>query len=58
MNKMNTREEYWDKLLEMGVTEETLRIVTNINGYNTETLEDVLYAISGYRSFDQLEGED
>jgi hypothetical protein len=34
-----------------------LKIVTNINGYNLETLEAVLYAAFGYRSFDQLEDE-
>lgn len=44
----------WDKLLEMGLHEETLQIVTDINGYSIETLQDVLYAAFGYRSFDQL----
>lgn len=51
------KDEMWDALLEMGVSEQTLQIVTNINGYNTETLKDVLYAHTGYRSFDQLDGE-
>lgn len=46
--------EMWNTLLEMGVEEQTLDIVTDINGYSKETLEDVLYAFSGYRSFDQL----
>lgn len=49
----------WDYLLENGmVSEETLKVVTTINGYSLETLEDVLYAVSGYRSFEQLTGED
>lgn len=46
--------EKWDKLIEMGVSEETLRVVTDINGYSGETLDDVLYAVFGYRDFDQL----
>jgi hypothetical protein len=46
----------WDSLIDMGVSEETLRIITSINGYRRETFTDVLYACSGYRSFDQLEG--
>ena len=53
---MNTNE-MWDKLEELGVSSQTLQIVTSINGFNRETLEDVLYAHTGYNSFDQL-GED
>lgn len=48
-------ETMWNTLLEMGVSEETLRVVTDINGYNEETMEDILYACFGYRSFDQLD---
>lgn len=48
----------WDTLINMGVSEETLQIITAINGYTLETLEDVLYAAYGYRSFDQLEDEE
>lgn len=47
--------EAWDKLEELGVSEETLQVVTDINGYSVETLEDVLYTVEGYQSFDQLE---
>ena len=47
-------EEMWDKLLEMGVQEETLQVVTSINGYDEESMEDILYVKFGYRSFDQL----
>lgn len=49
------KNEMWDALIEQGVSEQTLQIVTAINGYTTETMEDVLYAATGYRSFDQLE---
>lgn len=51
------KNEMWDALIVEGVTEQTLQIVVAINGYTTETMEDVLYAATGYRSFDQLEDE-
>ncbi len=51
------KEHMWDTLLEMGISEETLQIVTAINGYSEETLLDVLYAAFGYRSFDQIREE-
>lgn len=44
----------WETLEALGVSEQTLQIVTCINGYSMETLTDVLYAHTGYRSFDQL----
>lgn len=46
-----TMEMAWEELLEMGVSEETLQIITCINGYNLQTLHDVLYAYSGERLF-------
>ena len=45
----------WDALIDLGVSEQTLQIVTSINGYSQETLTDILYAHTGYNSFDQLE---
>lgn len=47
----------WNALEDMGVSEDTLQIITSINGYNVETMEDVLYAHAGYRNFDQLDDE-
>ena len=47
----------WDALLDMGVEEQTLKIVTAINGYSREAMEAVLYAHTGYRTFEQLEEE-
>ena len=35
-------------------TEAELKLLTYINGFNMETLEDALYARYGYRSADQL----
>ena len=44
--------EMWDVLMEQfGVNEQTLQVVTAINGYSEETLVDVLYTVSGYRDF-------
>lgn len=43
----------WDRLESLGVSEQTLQIVTSIDGYSRETLEGVLYAHTGYRNFDQ-----
>ena len=56
VNKMD-KNEMWDRLLEMGTSEETLQVVTCINGYSEETMLDILYAQYGYRNFDQLEDE-
>lgn len=53
-----TKDQMWQTLLEQGVSEQTLQIVTAINGYSTETMEDVLYAATGYRSFDQIPEDD
>ena len=48
-------EEMWNTLLILGVSEETLNIVKCINGYSKETMQDILYATTGYRSFEQIE---
>lgn len=48
----------WDYLINSEIaTEDTLRIITCINGYNLETLNDVLYAVTGYRDIEQIENE-
>lgn len=48
-------EEMWEILLIFGVDEETLKTITCINGYSKETLQDVLYAKTGYRNFNQIQ---
>ncbi len=53
----NEKTAMWDCLLELGVSEETIKTVVNINGYRTDVLEDILYATTGYRSFEQVQGE-
>ena len=40
---------------QFGVSEETINVVTNINGYTMEQMENILYAVAGYNSFEQLE---
>ena len=48
----------WDELIDMGIaTENELQLVTSINGYNEETLNDIIYARTGYRSLEQLKNE-
>ncbi len=51
---------YWDVLISHNIaTEEELKLVTSINGYNLDTLDDVLYVRTAYRSLEQyLESED
>ena len=47
-------EQYYNYLCESGLASaETLDIITSINGYNEDTLNDVLYVVSGYRDIEQ-----
>ena len=51
-------DEVWDLLVEYGVaTQEELELITCINGYNIDTLNDVIYARTGYRDIEQLQDE-
>ena len=51
-------DEVWDLLIEYGVaTQEELKLVTYINGYNIDTLNDVIYVRTGYRDIEQLQDE-
>lgn len=53
-----TLDEMWDLFLDLGIcSEETLRVVTSINGYNEETMLDILYATTGLRNIEQLADE-
>ena len=56
---MNTEiNKLWDMLILHNLaTEETLKIITSINGYTLNTLNDVLYAVTGCRSMDQYLAE-
>lgn len=57
--RIETTEQAWEYLTEYGIaTEEELQLITCINGYSLETLEDVLDVRTGYKNFDQLLDED
>lgn len=48
-------DEMWDILMEYaGVSEETLDVVTSINGYNEQSLNDICYVVSGYNTVEQF----
>ena len=48
-------DEVWDLLIEYEIaTQKELELVTCINGYNIDTLNDVIYARTGFRNLDQL----
>ena len=52
-----TISEYWDFLIDRAIaTEEELQLITSINGYNKDALNDVLYVRTGYECVEQMEG--
>ena len=53
--KTMTNDEFFDFLVEYGIaTEEEILLVSKINGYNEETLNDILYVRTGNRSIEQF----
>ena len=53
-----TVSELWDELVGLELfTDAELRLLTNIDGYSIETLNDAIYARYGYRDYDQMMGE-
>ena len=57
--KTMTLEEMWLTLESYEVaTEDEMRLVTDINGYNEQALLDILYARTGYRTFEQMFDEE
>ena len=55
-----TISEMWDTIVEeYGIaTWEELELVTAINGYNEDALNDVIFVRTGYRNIEQLLGEE
>lgn len=53
-----TFDEAYDILIDLGVSEQTIDTVCNINGHTFEQLENILYATQGYNCFSQLNDED
>ena len=50
-------DEIWDLLIEYDIaTQEELELVTDINGYNIKTMNDVIFARTPYRNIEQLMG--
>ena len=48
-------EKLWDLIVNYDLaTEQSLQLVTHLNGYTLETMEDILYALTGYRSYEQF----
>lgn len=53
----NEKRQLEDYLVDTGIaTQAEIDLVCNINGYNLESLEDILYCRTGYRSLDQIQG--
>lgn len=49
------RYDIWDAIVEHGIaTEEELELVTAINGYHDDALNDVIYVRTGYRNIEQV----
>ena len=45
----------WDAIVERGIaTEEELELITAINGYHDDALNDVIWVRTGYRNIEQL----
>lgn len=45
----------WDAIVEYGIaTEEELELVTAINGYHDDALNDVIFVRTGYRNIEQF----
>lgn len=51
MDKLN---KIFDFIVEWNIaTEEEIQLVTNINGWNEDSLNDIIYVRSGYRDMKQ-----
>lgn len=53
MENLNT---LYDKIVEYGIaTDKEIELVTSINGWNEETMNDIIYVRTGYVSIEQYE---
>lgn len=52
---MNLEKEEKYLIENVGVNEEVINCLVGVNGYSLETLQDILYYYTGYRTFEQLE---
>lgn len=50
---MDKLSKLWDDIILYNIaTEDELQLVTSINGYNEEALNDIIYVRTGYRDMD------
>ena len=55
MKKELTVNELWAELVERDLfTDKELQLLTNINGFSIETLNDAIFARYGYRDYEQM----
>lgn len=48
----------WDFIVDNNIaTEDEVRLVSDINGFNEETMTDIIYARTGLRSYEQCKDE-
>lgn len=53
---MNEINELYDKIVAYGIaTEQELNLITSINGYNLDTLNEVIYVRTGYLNIGQFD---
>ena len=53
---MMSLEEIYDKLIELDIaTENEIDLVCQINGWTIDTLNDILYARTGYKDIEDIE---
>ena len=58
MCRTNDINNLWDYLVNNSIaTQEELELITSINGYSIDTLNDVIYARTGYHDLEQLQEE-
>ena len=51
----NDVNELWAELVDRDLfTDKELQLLTNINGFSVETLNDALYSRYGYRDYEQM----
>lgn len=52
---MENIDQLYNEIIDNGIaTESELNLVTDINGYNEETLNNVIYARTGYHDIEQF----
>lgn len=51
-------EDMHEYLINYGIaTDDEISLVSSINGYHENTMEDIVYVKTGYRNFEQLKDE-